>query len=476
MHPCSVRIVNNRDMPLLAAAFAMTSVLGQAPTSLTLPSIISDNMVLQRQGAAPIWGRTAPGRNISVSFQGQTRRARSGPDGKWSVRLSQLQATTGATMEITDGVSTKTIGNILVGEVWVASGQSNMEWPLRQTQGGEDDIRRASYNEIRLFQVTNNADANFTGDIQGKWTAVTPETAASFSAVAYHFGREIHETAQVPVGLIDTTWGGTPAQAWTPRDALLGSAVTAYYAQNIKPEDAKKPGTPTALFEGMVRPLIPFGIKGVIWYQGESNAAKADEYRTLFPVMIRSWRSAWGQGDFPFLWVQLANFMQRVATPGESNWAALREAQTQTLRLPNTAMAVTIDIGEANDIHPRNKRDVGRRLAMAARTFVYRGQEPSGLSPVYDRAEFSGPTVTLRFRNAGGLTTSDGKAPRGFAIKDRTGGFIWADARIDGDRIIVSSPQAPNPVAVRYGWADNPDVNVVNSVGLPMSPFRTDQP
>jgi len=410
------------------------------------------------------------------------------------------------------GKNTIVLNNILVGEVWVASGQSNMEWPVALSNNAEQEIVSANYPQIRLFVVPKAVSGYPRKDLSGgTWQPCTPEAVRDFSAVAYFFARELHRALKVPVGVIMAAWGGTPAESWTSKPTLLSIPSLRYLVENWrnaernypqalenyrqrlaeweraveqaraegKPEP-KKPDfpqdprrnlwKPSGLFNAMIAPIVPYAIQGAIWYQGESNVGRAYEYRTLFPAMIRDWREVWGQGDFPFLFVQLANFMPTRPEPGESAWAELREAQLLTLSLPKTGMAVAIDIGDANDIHPRNKQDAGKRLALNALAIAY-GEKVVYSGPIYARMKREGNAVRLYFQHVdGGLTTPNGEPLKGFAIAGADRKFVWAEARIEGSMVVVHSSQVPQPVAVRYGWADN----LYNKVGLPASPFRTD--
>ena len=627
-----------------------------------LPAIIGDNMVLQQGVKIPIWGTAKPGERITVTLKDKSASTVTDTQGHWQVWLDPLKA--GGPIELTvKGDNVLTIKNVLVGEVWLCSGQSNMEWPLINTFGGTETVAQANYPEIRLFTVTKNTSTTPLADLEGHWVVTTPDDAANFSAVGYFFGRELYQRLKVPVGLIHSSWGGTPAEAWTRHDALLSSpelkpildhyesslnslpdAKEAYvrkladweaknlyldagnkgealgYADpktsiadwskmdlpkqfetagllidgavwfrrdvdlpaswagkdlilNLPPIDdydttyfngtkigsigketpnsymiprkytvpgalvhqgrnviavrvfdsageggfsrggafsigpsegepmplrgdwdykvelalepkhpdwgsrpeavgAGNQNNPSVLFNAMIAPLVPFAIRGVIWYQGESNAGRAYQYRTLFPTMIRDWRNAWGT-NFPFYFVQLANWHANKAEPDESDWAELREAQLMTLREPQTGMAVIIDVGDAVELHPRNKLDVGRRLAAWALAGPYKQNVvPSG--PLFDRYTIKGSEVRISFKYADGLKTSDGGPVKGFAIAGDDRRFVWADAHIEGDTVIVSSPRISKPAAVRYGWADNPIVNLYNQAGLPASPFRTD--
>lgn len=634
-----------------------------ANAEVRLPAIIGDNMVLQQGVKVRIWGNAKPGERVTVSMKDKSASTVTDAHGQWQVWLDPLKA--GGPFELTvKGDNVLTIRNVLAGEVWLCSGQSNMEWPLVNTVGGAEAVAHANYPEIRLFTVTKNTSATPLADLEGHWVITTPDDAAHFSAVGYFFGRELYQQLKVPVGLINSSWGGTPAEAWTRHEALASSpelkpildkyerslnalpqakeayaralaeweeknlyidagnkgealgyadpqASTADWSRmdlpkqfetagllidgavwfrkelelpaswagndlvlNLPPiddldttyfngtkigatgretpnsymvprkyvvpgslvrtgrnviavrvfdsageggfsrggafsigpqkgtdaialggvweykvEQALEPkhpdwgsrpeavgvsnqNNPSVLYNAMIAPLVPFAIRGVIWYQGESNAGRAYQYRTLFPTMIRDWRSAWG-ATFPFYFVQLANWHANKAEPDDSDWAELREAQLMTLHTPQTGMAVTIDIGDENDIHPRNKLDVGRRLAAWALARTYNQKViPSG--PLFEGYNIKGNEVHIRFKHAEGLKTSDGGPLKGFAIAGEDHKFVWADARIERDTVIVSSPKISKPIAVRYGWADNPIANLYNKAGLPASPFRTD--
>ena len=654
---------------LIVAAFVCagsTSLAGSAYADVSVPSIIGENMVLQAGMKVRIWGKASPGEKVTVSFDAKSARATADKQGHWETFIGPLKS--GGPFVLTiKGANTLTFKNVLVGEVWVCSGQSNMEWPLINAKGGAQEVAQANYPEIRLFTVQKNTASSPLDDVKGHWVVTTADQVSQFSAVGYFFGRELFQRLKVPIGLIHTSWGGTPAESWTSYAALssnpelkpiinryeeslkslperqadyerlmsqweqnnlyadpgnkgeaLGyansslnvadwkkmtlpqyfetvgldidgavwfrkevelpanwagkelvlnlTAIDDYdttYFNGVKvggmgketPESYAKPrrytvpgtlvhagrnliavrvfdsagnggfagadrmflapvgakesdginlegawdykvevafapkhpdwgsrpqapgpnnqNSPSVLYNAMLAPLTPYAIRGAIWYQGESNAGRAYQYRTLFPLMIRDWRNAWAEGDFPFYYVQLANYQAAKPEPGESDWAELREAQTMTLREPHTGMAVIIDIGDPNDIHPRNKLDVGHRLAVWALAQTYRQTlEYSG--PLYDSFSIEGDKVRIRFKHASGLMTSDGKPPRSFAIAASDHKFYWADAHIDGDTIVVSSSKVSKPVAVRYAWADNPTTNLYNGANLPASPFRTD--
>lgn len=489
---------------------------GRWKPEISLPSLIGDHMVIQRDMPAPVWGKTVPKARVTVKIGEHTARTRADADGRWQVEVGPLDA--GGPYEMTIGVrrSKAVVSDILAGDVWVCSGQSNMQWPVKQSNNPDEEIRNASHPAIRLYTVERTVSGEPLEGCKGQWTVCSPETIPDFSAVAYYFGRRLQEHLGVPIGLVNTSWGGTPAEAWTSMPTLQANpefapilqrweenlrnypAAKAEYdkameewqkaaeAAKAKGEpEPRRPGAPmgpdhpwraAGLYNGMIAPLIPFGISGAIWYQGESNAGRAYQYRSLFPAMITDWRKNWGQGDFPFFFVQLANFMEtKEDASAGSAWAELREAQTMTLSLPKTGMAVIIDIGDANDIHPRNKQDVGARLAQSAFKVAY-GIDCAYEGPLYESMRVDGGAIRVKFRNTfGGLKNNN--APnrlRGFALAGADKNFHWANATIEGDEVVVSTPDVAQPVAVRYAWADNPICDLYNGAGLPASPFRTD--
>ncbi|MGK7393610.1 MAG: sialate O-acetylesterase [Candidatus Cyclobacteriaceae bacterium M3_2C_046] len=630
----------------LITFFSLFSFL--AHSEIRLPQVIGDQMVLQRNQVVPLWGWADVRERIKVSFNGQELKTRADREGKWRVELEPMSAG-GPYNLIISGKNTITLSDILIGDVWVASGQSNMEWPMSRVDGAEEAIARASYPKIRLFTVPRSVSKDPKADIeQREWQETTPGTIQSFSAVAYFFGKHLQQHLDIPIGLIHTSWGGTEVEAWTSTQAinsvedfkqemeelenmdlmqrkqememalqkympdpddlpyLGGTAVwsgTEYddsgwatmeipglweasklpglngvvwfrkevdipkeiadqeFILHLGPIDDQditwvngikvgetnqydqvrnyqtergvfKPGKnvitirvndtgggggiwgqpdqiylqardvkqdlsgpwkfrvseadvnsaispneyPTMLFNAMINPLIPFAIKGVIWYQGEANASRANQYRKLFPLMITDWRNHWQQGDFPFLFVQLANFIPQPTQPGQTSWAELREAQTKTLALPNTAMAVTIDIGNPDDIHPTNKQDVGHRLALAARKIAY-GEDLVYSGPQYNRMEIDGDQVTITFDHVGSGLKAKSKYGyvRGFQLAGKDQQFHWAKAELTGDsQVKVYAAEVNDPTAVRYNWGDSPDGNLYNKEGLPAIPFRTD--
>lgn len=473
---------------------------GDSPAELKVHALFSDHMVLQADLACPVWGTAEPGEEVTVSIAGQKKTAKAGGDGKWSVKLDPLHAGGPHELAIAARTTVK-IEDVLVGEVWICSGQSNMEFTVKGSINSAEEIAKADFPKIRHFLVPKRQEQSPVADVQGKWQVCNPETVAGFTAVGYYFGRELHQNLQIPIGLIHTSWGGTQAEVWTSHRTLESSEILkpiveasakrledyekkmAGYKESVEkakaegkpvPKAPNKPMNASCLYNGMIANLVPYGIRGTIWYQGESNAGNAKLYQTLFPAMIRNWREDWGQGEFPFGFVQLANYMARKEQPSESNWAALREAQTMTLALQNTGMAVIIDIGDAKDIHPKNKQDVGRRLALWAEAQVY-GKTLVYSGPIYESMKVEDRTVSLTFKHAGGGLVAKGEKLTGFALAGEDRVFHWADAKADGKTVTLSCEQVAKPVAVRYGWADNPDCNLYNKEGLPASPFRTDE-
>ncbi len=618
---------------------------------ITLPKVFGDNMVLQRGITIPVWGKASPGALVVATLGKATIKAKTDMEGKWIVHFPKLKAGGPYNLKISESGKPEfaiTLKEILIGDVWLASGQSNMEWQVQQAKDAPNEIAKADFPQIRFLQVEH--DIKFTpqsGFSAGKWKRCDTSNIKQFSAVAYYFARKIHQEQNVPIGIIQSTWGGTPVQAWTSREMQLASPVTraktlandtltqnnivkdsldmirfwdvvyhpqsnwdktvplpeyddagwtvvemprlikdfgigkyegmmwlrkkimlppsfagktlvlnighpemnyslyfngveicktiwnsnpkhsytipaslvkngensiairmamlwggggldpsavnAYYItdgdskvslagkwlynKNIEPtmpQIHNYQNYPATLFNAMINPLIPFGVRGVIWYQGEANDSAAYRYRELFPMLINDWRQRWHQGNLPFLYVQLANFKKENPLPSESEWAELRESQTLTLSQPNTGMACIIDVGDANSIHPINKQEVGRRLALIAEKDVY-GENIIASGPMYKNFVVKRKEIIINFTDTGSmLTTRDAASLKGFAIAGDDRKFYWAQARIDGNKVIVSSDKVNVPVAVRYAWADNPVCNLANTQGLPAVPFRTD--
>ncbi len=623
---------------ILLLAFSTSEIF----SAVKVAKIFSDNMVLQRGVNAPVWGTANPWEKIIAEIDGMVSSTQTSPDGKWMLRLPKFSA--GGPYELTiKGDNEVKFIDIMFGDVWVASGQSNMEWSLENSNNAEEELKGANIPDIRLFYVPKRVGKTPKDDLEdGQWDKCSPDAAKHFSAVAYFFGRELHKDLNVPIGLINCNWGGTPAEAWASAEMLktlpeykdrvidlengpnweddieannergieknkliktslkglelgvhkvnynsndwsaviapnweeeldgivwmrkvievpkeykgtelrfdlgridnqatvyfneieLGTTHSPYFTTFTIPAKLAKAGKnviavrllhrwatpnflgpeermklyapsgavledlagpwkyktglepafpeikgyshyPASLYNGMLHAIVPFGIKGVIWYQGESNAGRAYEYRALFQSMIEDWRVRWGMDYFPFLFVQLANFMDIPEQPQEDAWAELREAQFMALRLPNTGMAVTIDIGEMFDIHPRNKQDVGHRLALAAKKIAY-NQDIAYSGPLYKSMEINGRDIELAFDHIGKGLQVKGEKLTGFQIAGKDKKFYWANAQIVGGEVFVSSDKVKSPVAVRYGWAINPECNLFNKNGLPASPFRTD--
>ena len=631
----------------LSGLFFMASCDSPDATNIQPHQLFSDHAVLQRGISLPVWGTADPGGTLQVSLAGNSQRVEVNEDGDWKVEFPEMEAGGPHELRIEGGDTSIVLQDILIGDVWLASGQSNMEWPLSaQVDNFEQEIAEANHPKIRLFTVERNTSYEPLEDFEkGNWQVTTPETIGNFSAVAYFFGREIHQEIGVPIGLINSTWGGTPAEAWTSeasltqmqafaeelqrieqqlqtdpsqtdvelrkvRDSILtaaqeqlesrdianlntqewpemelpnnwesaglpdydgivwfqrqvnipksnagqeltlhlgqiddaditwfngekigqtntysnyrvyeipASAVQAgentitvriqdsggdggmrgpaeemylaqdgnrldveitgtwmYEAMQALPEVDRFPSEPAILYNAMINPLVPYKIRGVIWYQGESNASRADQYQRLFPLLIEDWRDQWNEGAFPFLYVQLANFI--TGPPGNTNWAELREAQTMALDLDNTGMAVTIDIGDSLDIHPRNKQDVGHRLALAALNIAY-GQDNAWSGPLYESMRVQADSAIVSFKEVDeGLMVVANDDLTGFTIAGEDQQFYPATARIISENeVSVWSPQVDKPVAVRYGWSNNPRTNLYNEAFLPASPFRTDE-
>lgn len=476
---------------------------------LKLPSIIGDNMVLQRDLELPIWGWANPGQDVVVQIAGQRLTGKAGEEGRWEVKLAPLATSSHPLrMTITAGGEKRVLTNVLVGEVWVCSGQSNMQWPVNSSYDPDLEKLTAKFPEIRLITVPQVGTQEIQDDFEGQWEAATPESVGDFSAVGYFFGRQLHQTLGVPIGLIDNAWGGSAAEAWVRREVLEKDDRFADYVAeweetestfnfeeamkqwkaNVEKAKAAGKNPPRAprnvlagqhrpgnLYAGVLHPTIGYGIRGAIWYQGESNARRAANYRDLFPLMIQHWRDEWGQGDFPFYWVQLADFKAETEMPGDSDWAELRESQTKTLELPNTGQAVIYDIGEGRDIHPRDKQGVARRLARLALANDY-GYAIANRSPQFESMKIQENKAVLTFKDVGStLYAFDAPQPEGFAVAGKDRQWHWAEAKIQGkNQVEVWSKAVPNPVAVRYAWSDNPVATLRSRENLPVVPFRTD--
>ncbi len=468
---------------LLLALIILNLWPSAARADVALPGVFSNHMVLQRGREVRVFGTAKPGEKVSVRFRGTTRKAAADAAGRFEVILPATRA--GGPFVLTVRGSSgrgRTLKDILVGDVWLCSGQSNMVFAMAGSRDSGDDIANSSIPGLRLFSVPYLATLDPQELVKGAWKPAEPATVRRFTAVGFYFGREIRRRVKVPIGLIQSAVGGTPAEAWTPLPALQSSAAAEPLLARWKKligdgTDAKQrlhKNRPGNLYNGMIHPLQRLGIRGAIWYQGESNAGDPELYRTLFPLMIGSWRESFGQGDFPFYFVQLPNYRRRLPEPAPSNWAQLRDAQFHTLKtVARSGMAVTIDIGEAGNIHPKNKRDVGIRLARIALAEVY-GRKVVSSGPLFDSFEVRGNEIVLSFTHTnGGLKTATDGPLTGFAIAGPDLKFRWGNANIQGGTVVVSHPDIPAPTAVRYAWADNPECNLVNGEGLPASPFQT---
>ncbi len=490
---------------LVAACSASLAV-----AEVKLPSVIGDNMVLQQSTQATIWGQAAAGEGVTVTFEGKKVSAKADDAGNWSVKLATPKAGGPYELTVAGAANTIVVHNVLVGEVWVCSGQSNMVWPLEADANAATALASANCPKIRLFQVPSNFADKPAGDLVARWQVCDPNTAAGFSAVAYYFGRDLHNLLGCPVGLIFSAVGGTKAEWWTSsqafetdpnlkepledyhkRAAAFSSEQAAYEkdqaawkeaAQKAKAEGKEEPKSPRgprsihslgSLFNGMIAPLTRYAIAGVIWYQGESDAEQWMLYRKVFPAMISDWRKHWGRKDLPFLYVQLPNYRQRSDRPGDADWARQRESQLMTLATPNTAMAITIDVGDPNTIHPTNKQPVGLRLSLAAQKLVY-GRDVVYSGPIMDTIKFQAGQAVVTFKHAENGLVAKGDKLTGFAMAGENRRFQWADAVIKGSTVVVTCPKVTEPVSLRYGWASNPDCNLYNKDGIPASPFRSD--
>lgn len=512
----SLKMTGRIIMKALSTAMLIAIASVAAFADVRLPDVIGSSMVIQQKQPVPIWGWAEPGESVTVAFALQKKTAIASAQGKWRVDLGKMQANASPQTMTIAGKNTIELKDILIGEVWLVSGQSNMQWRLPESENGEAATAAANHPNIRLFNVSREVAFKRRQGKLGEWAACTPDSVKEFSAAGYYFGVEMQRELKVPIGLINSSYGGSQAEAWTPLRYLIASPElkptvdrteiwnaerprvrTEYDAAIAKwREDSDKakaagarpspsPSVPDALrdyriassiYDGMIEPLIPFAIRGAIWYQGESNEARAEQYNLLLPTMIRAWRDRWGQIDLPFGIIQLPNYRQVKAEPEEAAWSFIREAQRRTaLNTPDTGLIVTIDIGVANDIHPRNKLDVGKRMSVWALKQAYGRKIVS--SPILIKAEEKEGKVILTFDEVGaGLRIRSGDKLEEFAIAGEDKKFYWADAKIVGkNRVEVSSPQVKGARAVRYAFNSNPkNPNLTNDSGIPASPFRTD--
>lgn len=474
----------------------------QLTAEVLLPNIFSDHMVLQRGQSNRIWGKASPSEVVTVTIADQIHQVVASEAGTWEVVLDPLEV--GPPLELAvRGSNELKIKDILVGEVWVCAGQSNMRWEVRKAANYDVELLTADFPEIRMINFPNQGSTEpIWSHSKAKWVTCSPETVGRFSAVGYYFGRQIHEIIHAPVGLINNSWGGASCETWIDIERLKSDEMTKplvdRYDQearkitllkakaNLTADEERKltemerfhlsNKRPSTALNGVLKSHIGYGIRGVAWYQGESNTSRAYQYRTLFPMLIESWRDGWQQGAFPFYWVQLADHRKEQQEPVESEWAELREAQSLTQqKVPNTGQAVIIDLGEGNNIHPTNKREVGLRLARWALARDY-GIDVPCQSPVCESVQFKAGRANLKFSDVdGGWNAFDTNTPKGFAIAGEDKKFEWAQAKIlEDDSIEVWSDHVQNPIAVRYAWANNPICNLYDQAGLPLTPFRTD--
>ncbi len=507
---------------LFFTVFLLFFAQNLAHSEVTLPHVIGNNMVLQRDMQVPIWGWASAGEEVTITLSAEaegveplsTRTVVADAEGNWQIKLPAMAAGGPYTLRV-KGSNTLELTNILFGEVWVCSGQSNMQWSVNASKDNEAEIAAAMYPKIRLFYVPRVPSGLPQQDVVANWYETTPETIPNFSAVAYYFGRKLYKNLDVPIGLINTSWGGTRIEPWTPPvglDAVPALATISKEVQDIQanyraqlPQKVKEieawiaetrdaletdaPLTPmpdnthplrhqqrpTALYNGMVHPIVPYGIRGALWYQGESNLRDGMLYHEKMKALINGWREVWKQGDFPFYFVQLAPFNYGGRNASPFFLPQIWEAQAATLALPNTGMAVTTDIGNLRDIHPRNKQEVGRRLALWALAKTYGRDDVTHSGPLYKSMAVEQNAIRLTFDAIGsGLMSRDGEPLTWFQIAGEDQEFVEASATIDGNTIVVSSDTIANPVAVRFGWHQSAEPNFVNKEGLPASPFRTD--
>jgi sialate O-acetylesterase len=458
---------------LLVVASSACAAL-PAPAAPELDALFQDHAVLQRDKPAPVWGRASPGEHVSVTYAGQTLGATAGPDGRWIVAFAPIAESPSGSDLIVTGNGKAVARDVVVGEVWVCSGGANMEFevddplkPLFRVSDAAAEVAAARHPLIRQFKVEHQAPAQPMDAVRGEWKVCSPETVGQFTAVGYFFARDLLARLNVPFGIINSTWAEAPLESWMSPLALAGLQGL----PGARPAEAG-PGSAGSAFNGMIHPLLQYAIRGVIWYQGEGDVGRAAGYAVQFPRMISSWRGHFGQGDFPFLWVQLAEVDSPGEGPGET-WAYLREAQASALSLPSTGQAVSIDIGEARNAYPRKKQEVGRRLALIAKAMVYAiPVDYSG--PAYREIAVEGSSIRVRFSFAGNGLTASGKPLQSFEVAGADRVFHPASAVIQGDSVVVRSFAVAHPVAVRYAWRNAPEANLYNGAGLPAAPFRSD--
>ena len=464
---------------LLAGLLAGSALPVAAETKL--PSLISDHMVLQREEPVPIWGWDNPGTEVTVTLGDKQAKATAGDDGKWTAELPALKAGGPHELKIS-GSSDITVKDVLVGEVWLCSGQSNMEWTVNRSANFPEEQKAANHPRIRHIKFPHRPSDKPEADIpsQGGWQSATPDTVGGFTAVGYFFAVNLQsELDNVPIGLLGCNWGGTRIEPWTPPVGFkqvpeLSSITDKLSEFPAKTDKGINHQSPLALYNGMISPLVPYGIRGALWYQGESNNGEGMDYYHKMRALIAGWRELWDKPELPFLYVQLAPYNYRNRAP--EALAGIWEAQLKALSIPNTGMAVTVDIGNTGDIHPKNKQDVGKRLALWALATVYGKQDLVYSGPLFKSAEVKGNQIRVTFDHVGGgLKSRDGKPLSHFQIAGKDRKFVDAQAKIDGDSVVVSADSVQEPVAVRYAYTQEAEPNLSNAEGLPASPFRTDE-
>ncbi|MCD4824545.1 MAG: sialate O-acetylesterase [Phycisphaerae bacterium] len=521
-------------MIALITIFSTSCVCAGEPAKVSLATVFGDNMVLQRDCSVPVWGWAAPGEAVTVEFAGQKVSAKADATGKWKTALAAMPANAKPAIFKVSGSNTITLKNVVVGDVWVCSGQSNMSVTVSRALQPKKEAKAANFPLIRHITVKRLPSNVPLTQFKGSWVECSPRTAPNFTAVGYFFARRLYKELDIPIGLINTSWGGTHIEPWTPSVGFAKIKEQKFAANICKRLELADPTTavgkaaytkaladieawvdaakanvavgkrppampalpftgsnrksPTHLYRGMVAPLVPYAIRGVIWYQGESNGGEGMSYYHKKRALVGGWREVWGQGDFPFYWVQLANYHSDRKNPaGGSGYAKTRDAQRKATDIPKTGMAVIIDIGNTSDIHPKNKQDVGDRLAQLALSKEY-GKSIVAGGPLYKGHVVEGGKIRVKFDNVGGglivgrkeglsptRAVPGGKLAR-FAIAGANKKWVWANAVIDGTSVIVSSPKVAKPVAVRYAYSANPlGANLYNKEGLPASPFRTDR-
>lgn len=477
-----IRLLLKLGNPLFSFVFFIIIILfltSESRATVTVSHVFGNGMILQCNSEVSVWGKASTNEPVTIEIAGQEHKIQANSNGKWSVKLSP-HAPGGPFVLKISGTNSIIFKDVYFGEVWICAGQSNMGVTLRKVDNAKAELASANYSRIRFLTIPEQCSDTPLDDFQAKWQKCSSKSAVDLSAIAYYFGRNLHETINMPVGLIILVSNGSTCEAWTDRNILLNNSDLK--ALTSLERDSKISACQRAgyLYNGMLIPICHFTVRGVIWYQGESNTSRAFQYQSLFPLMIKNWRKSFGREEMPFYFVQLPNFMKVKSQPSSSAWAELREAQHKvSLNTANVGEVVTIDTGSSNDLFPQNKEIIGNRLATLALTGIYQNSLPCK-GPEYCSYEIQGSQFILTFKNTEKglkiITTPlcDNSKLSGFAIAGSDRKFYWADAQIEGEKVIVSSPQVTIPVAVRYAWADNPACNLGNSSGLPASPFRTD--